>query len=82
MWLLRTDRKGAWKVLMGTFKRTSLRGRRKISWEDNININVEEIERWSRNVLICLRIGKSGEVCFLIGDELPAFNTSGNFLTS
>jgi len=58
MRLLRTDRKGAWKVLVGTLKGTRLLGRQKISWEDNINIDLQETEWWSRNILIWLRIGK------------------------
>jgi len=41
-----------------------LRGRQKVSWEDNINIDLQEIEWLSRNVLIWLRIGKSGEYFF------------------
>jgi hypothetical protein len=43
MWLPHTDRKGVWKVLVGTLKGTRLLGRQKISWEDNINIDFKEI---------------------------------------
>jgi hypothetical protein len=75
-----TDRKGAWKVLVGTRKGTRLLGREKVSWEDNISIDLQEIQWWSRNVLIWLRIGKSGDS--LIGNEFPAFKKPGIFLTT
>jgi hypothetical protein len=44
MQLLRTESKGAWKVLVGTLEGMRLLVRQKISWEGNINIDLQEIE--------------------------------------
>jgi hypothetical protein len=62
MWLQRTERIGAWKFWVRILKGVSLLGKRMISWEDDINGNLEETEWLSRTVLIWLTIGKSGEM--------------------